>query len=844
MVVAMPREKVVIAAAGTLLPFICLRRLKQDESKAAWNTMTKQDNSKPQANVDQLDTAAPSQALSQGAGQVPGQGTGPAPIRGPMVAPTNGPVNGSASDASGPSTGQATLQATGQDADAPREPRSRDGLIVASILIVSAAITMMCFSQLGLSMPISIAAGAVALSLLMLIHKQVQKSAQIALLRAELARAEFTQARHDVKPNGAKQKIPQARPAPAVAAPGPSLSSAPNAAPYAPAATSAPVASSTPESRIRELSRDIGNLVPRSEQAAPAQPAGAPQPHHAAAGLSSGRPLASVDADRAGRSAPHATMQPAGEPLPAKPAAEPKGRPVFSAPASERPVPETGRERWSFRRRVDVQPPQPPVKGLTPPPSWSATANAMPKGGVAMTIEGDLELVQRKIKELADEVNAAEALRAPKSSRANELPRPSASALEDSIGALRAVATSMRQRPSGFGDYLPTLDATTPAPKPVSSPASMTGPSMMKPAPAPASVSPPAEPVQSQGLGELVIPATAERIAGFEPEDSVDDATFREEEADAELGRHEPYLSGLSLAEMERANPGSIQREASPLPELTLPDLPILEYSTEPAPAPELPPRVASIVRAIEDDAIDVTLGPIVTIAEHSVSHYEMTANLRSASGEAHDVSEHDFTLVGGDLDTRFDISRLNRAAALASRMDARDKGGSLLTSFLGSSVTSRAFLESFAHAYEVRPRISAQLVLTFSQRAVDEFTPSAWQALRDMHSFGFRLALDEVTHMGTDFAALQQAGFRFVRFGAQPLLEGMTSRDRFVPADEILQRVTLAGLSVIASGITDAAMQKRLLDAGILLGQGPLFGAPRQVNLDGSRPAKHSAAA
>lgn len=128
--------------------------------------------------------------------------------------PPNGPVNGSANDASGPSTGHATLLATGQDADAPREPRSRDGLIIASILIVSAAITMMSFSQLGLSMPISIAAGAVALSLLMLIHKQVQKSAQIALLKAELARAEFTQARHDVKSNGAKQKISQARPAP------------------------------------------------------------------------------------------------------------------------------------------------------------------------------------------------------------------------------------------------------------------------------------------------------------------------------------------------------------------------------------------------------------------------------------------------------------------------------------------------------------------------------------------------------------------------------------------------------------------------------------------------------
>jgi len=119
--------------------------------------MTKQDNSKPQASVDQLDAAAPSQALSQTIGQA----AGPAPMPGPIAGPSSGPG----------------MSSTGQVNDAPREHRSRDGLIVVSILIVSAAITMMCISQLGLSMPISVATGIVALSLLMLIHKQVQKSA-------------------------------------------------------------------------------------------------------------------------------------------------------------------------------------------------------------------------------------------------------------------------------------------------------------------------------------------------------------------------------------------------------------------------------------------------------------------------------------------------------------------------------------------------------------------------------------------------------------------------------------------------------------------------------------------
>ncbi|MBS0251395.1 MAG: EAL domain-containing protein, partial [Proteobacteria bacterium] len=285
--------------------------------------------------------------------------------------------------------------------------------------------------------------------------------------------------------------------------------------------------------------------------------------------------------------------------------------------------------------------------------------------------------------------------------------------------------------------------------------------------------------------------------------------------------------------------PNSGERDvAPPSLELPLPDLAVPS-------APALPPHAAAISRAVDEGTIDVLLGPIVTLSEHSVSHYEMTANLISQTGETLAFSEDDFALIDGDRDAKFDIARLNRAAALAARMDARDREGSLLAEFLGSSMTSRAFLETFANAYQTRQRISAQLVLTFTQRAVDAFSPTAWQALRDMHAFGFRFALDDVRHVGTDFAALQRSGFRFIRINDQTLINGMETPERLVPAEEILQRATLAGLSIIASGIQDAATQKRLLDAGVLLGQGPLFGAPRQVNVDsGAGPSDQSAAA
>ena len=707
--------------------------------------MTKQDKPKPQASDTPSDTAAPSAALGAAApGTAP---VGPAPASGPAV----------------PSDAQAK--------DTPREQGSRDGLVVASILIVSAAITMMCYSQLGVSLPVSLAAGVVALSLLMLIHKQVQKSAQIAQLKAELA-----QTRQSVKP-----KIAPLRPA-----------TAPSATPSAP--TSA-------EARIRELSRDIGNMVPLADSGPVAPgPAGA-QAASVASDLSALRSFPSGDvaselvAERAARQASRAAARSSAEAA-AKQAAEMPAAPPRSAASAVEAAPagihapkgEVVREQWSFRPRADAQASVHDASATSGAPAGSS--GGAQRGGVATTIEGDLELVQRKIKELADEVNAAESLRAPRPARPAPRAKSTGNALEDSIGALRAAASNMRARPS-LGDFVPKSE--TPAFAPPS----------------------PTMPEPHQGFGEIIIPATAERIAGSDPAAPVS--------SDSGHNRDVPS-----------------PRIALP----PLPDLPTLDFPANSAPAAELPPRPAAIARAVEDDRMDILLGPIVMLAEHSVSHYEMTANLRSGSGERLDALEDDFAVIGGELDTQFDIARLNRAAALATRMDARDRDGSLLAEFFGSSMTSRAFLEAFAHAYEARPRISAQLVLTLAQRGIDAFTPSAWQAVQDMHAFGFRLALDKVAHMGTDFAALQRSGFRFVRFDAQALLEGMTTPDRFVPADEIIQRATLAGLSIIAVGIADAETQRRLLDAGILLGQGPLFGAARPVNVDGGGPTDQSAAA
>ena len=642
-------------------------------------------------------------------------------------------------DNSKASAGSAPVAESPAAGGSPPEPKRangpRDGLVLLCIIIVSAAISMMLFTQLGLSLPASALSGAGAWTAFMLIHKQVQKSAQIAQLKAELARARGN---------------------------GPRLKSAPRAAPMPPLEGAA---ASAMEARLP----DLGAVTPQADlnfadmvrpDFAPADMAlQGPQPLEGVGGALSAERSRSEQAPSVDRIDLHMRPFTVQDALSV-------GPPDDTAPTeTQSPNPEPIREQWSFRPRTE---PRGPLQG-------TGEGSSSPSGSTT-TIEGDLELVQRKIKELADEVNSAEASRPSKPPRPDAHARATADAIEDSIGALKAAASNMRDRRQP--DFSPTL-----------------------------SIPSPAEPPAAPGLGDLVIPATAKRIAGSD---------FAVRNAEAE----------------------------PPRLDLPLPDFPLIDFPAGPTPVPDRSPRAAAIARAVEADATGVFLAPIVTLKVHTVSHYEMTVELKSPDGMRIEVDESDFDLIGSDLAAQYDAGRLNRAVALTARMEARDKDGLLLTEVAGASLTSRIFLESFAAAFEARPRIAGQLVLTLSQRAIDGFTPAAWKAVCDMHAFGFCFALDKIEHIGTDFAALARSGFRFVRLNAQVLLDGFPARDRFVSADEIYQRATLAGLSLIASGVSDANVQKRLLESGILLGQGPLFGAARQVSLNSAGTPNRSAAA
>ncbi len=641
-----------------------------------------------------------------------------------------------------------------------RTARSRDNLVLLSMSIVTVALGAMLYIHFGIPATAAILYGFGAWAVFMLIHRQVQKSGEIALLRAELMRLE-AQVRGGVSPD-APNRIGSrggfAEPVLPNAGPRPSPAAAQQAAAMWPQQSPRPTA---PPAEGGEFAHPIAAAdmklgVPVME-ASPQWQMPAPQKSDPSPDFSSVL-AASIEAA--------AEAQQASAPLEA---------PLWSDASLESGEPI--RDQWAFRPRRDE-----PVRGNS--------ENLPGLAGPVSTIETDLAIVQQKIKALAEEVNAADAIRAAGVQELSAPKSPPAAAIDASIGALKATAATMRDGRQGVSGAPASLELT-PTPSPRVAPAA-SGPA---------------------GFGDLVIPATAERIATSTPQ-------------------------AAPAPEAQQAPP----EPAPDLLELVLPQL--SELNAPPPPEPRVTPHVRAIANAIETGRMDVFLSPIVGLSNHAISHYEVNVRLKSSTGAHLDHSEEDMILAGNDLLAMFDIARLNRAAILASRLEARGKTGSLLSEVTAPSITNAAFLENFARIYEERSAISQQLVMTMSQAAVDSFSQSAWQALSDMQAFGFRFALDRVTHMHTDFANLAERGFAFVKLDATALTQGLLTQTGFVPSDQVCRAIAGAGLGVVASGIEDEATRARVFGFGVLLGQGQLFGGPRLVTVPSGQPNGHHAAA
>lgn len=314
----------------------------------------------------------------------------------------------------------------------------------------------------------------------------------------------------------------------------------------------------------------------------------------------------------------------------------------------------------------------------------------------------------------------------------------------------------------------------------------------------------------------------------------------------------EPTLEGLPPQRQEsvlRASLNALQTTANAMRSSAkkggLPSTSSAPRAGAPMPPPIMPShsRLASLADAVAASRIDVALAPIVGLADHQVHYYEVMVSPCDERGTPLPVTTRDPQLALAGLLPLFDGARLRQAARLAGTLADEGRATRLFVPATAVSLANDSFLDEMADVYRDREALAGELVLTFAQADIRTFGGSEWSALTDMRDLGFRFGVEDVTDFDYEFTALCAAGFAFVKLDAATLVAGLAAPSGVMPADEVCRNLSELGLTLIVGSLDDEALRDKVLEAGVPLGQGALFGAPVVVPGGSFAPAGDAAA-
>ena len=233
---------------------------------------------------------------------------------------------------------------------------------------------------------------------------------------------------------------------------------------------------------------------------------------------------------------------------------------------------------------------------------------------------------------------------------------------------------------------------------------------------------------------------------------------------------------------------------------------------------------------AIEGGRVDLYLQPIVTLPERKLRYYEGLTRLRSASDEI--VMPRDYLPVAERerLMPIVDNVLLVKSVQLLRRLrsDSRVKG--VFCNIAVQSLLDPDFFPELVEFMEENSGLSESLIFEVNQPGILALTRGELSCFDTLGALGFGFSLDHVGDLDIDFAGLRDRSFRFVKIDAKTFLHDMKEKGAALPASDMKAYLEGFDLKLIVEKVEDEADVGKLIDYGVELAEGYLFGEPKAM--------------
>ena len=254
---------------------------------------------------------------------------------------------------------------------------------------------------------------------------------------------------------------------------------------------------------------------------------------------------------------------------------------------------------------------------------------------------------------------------------------------------------------------------------------------------------------------------------------------------------------------------------------------------------PIRPPGLVDVVReALAENRVDLYLQPVVSLPQRRTVFYESYSRLRDPTGQIIMPQEYLTVAEPAGLVSAIDNLLLFRCVQIVRRLTGNERRVGIFCNISLASLGDEEFFPQFLEMLAANRDLANALIFEIGQAAFERRGAIEARSMAKLADLGFRFSLDKVTNFDIDFQDLSRADVKFVKLGAQALLDELTEVDdrlvlRSLPdlaAEDFALLTRRYGVELIAEKVESERQVVDILDLNLRLGQGHLFGEPRAI--------------
>ena len=245
-----------------------------------------------------------------------------------------------------------------------------------------------------------------------------------------------------------------------------------------------------------------------------------------------------------------------------------------------------------------------------------------------------------------------------------------------------------------------------------------------------------------------------------------------------------------------------------------------------------------TVKAALAENRVDLYLQPIVSLPQRRTVFYESFSRLRDDSGRVMMPAEYLAVAEPEGLVAAIDNLLLFRCVQIVRRLAKQDRKVGIFCNISLASLSDESFFPQFLDFLSANKDMAGALIFELGQSAFSRRGAVEARHMARLADLGFRFSLDKVNDLDLDYQDLARADVKFIKVGAQMLLDQLEETDgrlviKSLPdlhASDFSRLTRRYGVEIIVEKVESERQIVDILDLDLAFGQGHLFGEPRAI--------------